>query len=150
MTTVLSFLAAAMPPEIAGLPTWALNGLSIGSLVTFVLVGLGTSRLWTKRQVDELVKQHEAERKRTETDHQREMVNLTARYDTHLARTVKILTERCDDALAREKEWRDTAISLQQAVTTLADGVGDLQDQGEGMLRIVTAWQNEYRRKDSQ
>ena len=149
MTTVLTILAAAVPSEIGGLPTWALNGLSIGGLVTFILVGVATSRLWTKRQVDELVKQHEAERKRTQADHEREMQNMKERYETHLTRTVDLLTKRCDDALMREKEWRDTAGQLQQAVATLADGLETLQDQGEGVLRIVTAWQSESRRGGS-
>lgn len=134
--TVLTLLAAAVPSEIAGLPTWALNGLSIGSLVSFILVGLGTSRLWTKRQVDEVIKQHE-----------REVTNLKERYETHLTRTIELLTARCDDALGREKEWKETAGQLQQAFVTLADGLEPLQDQSETMLRIVTAWQTEFRRK---
>lgn len=146
MSSVLFSLAAAVPSEIAGLPTWALNGLSIGSLVTFILVGLGTSRLWTKRQVDELTKQHEREVTNLKAQQDREVVDLKARYETHLTRTVELLTARCDDALLREKEWRETAGQLQQAVGTLADGFETLQDQGEGVLRIVTAWQSEFRR----
>lgn len=145
--TAYQWIAAAVPSEIVGLPTWALNGLSIGGLVTFILVGMATSRLWTKRQVDELVKQHEAERKRTKDDHEREMANMKERYETHLTRTVQLLNARCDDALGREKEWRDTAGQLQQAFSTLADGVDSVQVQGETMLRIVTAWQTELRRK---
>lgn len=129
-------LAAAVPAEIAGLPTWALNGLSIGGLVMMILIGLFTSKLWTKRQVDELTKQHE-----------REVANLKDRYETHLTRTVDLLTARCNDALGREKEWRDTAVQLQQAVATLADGLETLQDNSEGVLHIVRAWQSEFRRK---
>jgi hypothetical protein len=146
MPTVIAYLAAAVPSEIAGLPTWALNGLSIGSLVTLILTGLFTSKLWTKRQVDELTKQHEREVANTKEQHAREILNLTTRYETHLTRTVDLLTKRCDDALEREKQWRDTAGQLQQAVATLADGVERLQDNSEGMLRIVTAWQAEFRR----
>jgi hypothetical protein len=62
-------VAAAVPPEIAGLPTWALNGLSIGSLVMLIVMGLFTSKLWTKRQVDELVKQHDREVKTLAANH---------------------------------------------------------------------------------
>lgn len=159
--TVLHVLAAAVPSEIAGLPTWALNGLSIGGLVSFILAGLATSRLWTKRQVDELTKQHEREVTNLKTTHDREITNLKGnhdrevdslkqRYETHLTRTVELLTSRCDDALGREKEWRDTANQLQQAVAALADGLEPLHDQSETMLRIVTAWQAEYRRKGDQ
>lgn len=149
MTAIID-LAAAVPSEIMGLPTWALNGLSIGGLVMFILIGLGTSRLWTKRQVDELTKQHEREVENLRTAHTREIDNLRNRYETHLNRTVELLTARCDDAIGREKEWRDTAIQLQQAFATLADGLEPLQDQSEAMLRIVTAWQSEVRRKGDQ
>lgn len=141
-----AWLLAAVPAEIAGLPTWALNGLSIGSLVTFVLIGLGTSRLWTKRQVDELVKQHEREVKGKDDQHSREVADLKARYETHLTRTVEILTARHNDALAREKEWKETATQLQQVTAMLADGLEPLQEQSETMLRVLTAWQAEYKR----
>lgn len=146
--TVASWLVAAVPSEIAGLPTWALNGLSIGSLVSFILVGLGTSRLWTKRQVDELTKQHEREVITLKANQDREVQAIVARYETHLTRTIELLNSRCDDALGREKEWKETAGQLQQAVVTMADGLEPLQDQSEAMLRIVTAWQSEFRRKD--
>lgn len=148
--TVLSLVLAAVPSEIAGLPTWVLNGLSIGSLVSFILMGLATSRLWTKRQVDELTKQHEREVTNLKANQDREVKALTDRYETHLTRTVQLLTSRCDDALGREKEWREIANQLQQALGQLADGLEPLHDQSETMLRIVTAWQAESRRKGDQ
>jgi hypothetical protein len=63
---------------------------------------------------------------------------------------VDIITSRCNDALGREKEWREIANQLQQALGSLADGLEPLHDQSETMLRIVTAWQNETRRKGDQ
>jgi hypothetical protein len=141
-------LLASVPPEIAGLPTWALNGLSIGSLVSFVLIGLATARLWTKRQVDELVKQHEREMKTTVDSHTRETAATAARYELHLTRTVEMWKGRTDDALAREKEWKDVARQWEATATMLSQGLEPLQDQGETMLRIVQAWQSESRRRE--
>lgn len=146
-TTTWVYFLAAVPPEIAGLPTWALNGLSIGSLVMFLVVGLATSRLYTKRQVDDLNKQHEREVTNLTTQHSREVTNLTTRYDSHLARTIQIYQAAVDGANDREKEWRDIARSWESTGTMLAQGMEPLQDQSEAMLRIVTAWQAEFRRK---
>jgi hypothetical protein len=144
--TVLSFLAAAVPSEIAGLPTWALNGLSIGGLVSFILAGLATSRLWTKSQVDIVRSDHQDAVNSLNKQHDREVEDLKTRYETHLTRTVELLTTRCDDAISREKEWREVANQLQSAFSTLADGLESVQEQSEAMLRIVTAWQTEYKR----
>lgn len=129
-------LFAAVPPEIMGLPTWALNGLSIGSLVMFVLVGLATAKLWTKRQVDELVKQHD-----------REVTDLKARYEKHIERTVELYKGRVQDALDREKDWREVARSWEATAGLLSQGLEPLQDQSEAMLRIVQAWQSELRNR---
>lgn len=148
--TVLHVLAAAVPSEIAGLPSWALDGLSIGGLVSFILVGLATSRLWTKRQVDIVREDHTKAVTELVKQHDREIANQKDRYEIHLTRTVDILTKRCDDALGREKEWREIATQLQQALGQLADGLEPLHDQSETMLRIVTAWQSETRRKGDQ
>jgi X-X-X-Leu-X-X-Gly heptad repeat protein len=148
--TVLQYLAAAVPSEIAGLPTWALNGLSIGGLVSFILIGLATSRLWTKRQVDIVREDHAKAVTELTKQHDREVANLKDRYETHLTRTVQLLNSRCDDALGREKEWREIATQLQQGLGQLADGLEPLHDQSETMLRIVTAWQAETRRKGDQ
>lgn len=148
--TVLQLLAAAVPSEIAGLPTWALNGLSVGGLVSFILIGLATSRLWTKRQVDIVREDHKKAIDELVKQHDREVANQKERYETHLTRTVQLLNSRCDDALGREKEWREIATQLQHALGQLADGLEPLQEQGETMLRIVTAWQAETRRKGDQ
>lgn len=138
---------AAVPPEIAGLPTWALNGISIGSLVMFILTGLATSKLWTKRQVDELVKQHEREQQRMQADHTREMVEVKARYETHITRTVELYQGRVDDARERERDWKDVARQWESTAQLLAQGLEPLQDQGEALLRIVQAWQSESARR---
>lgn len=146
-TTTLALILAAVPPEIAGLPTWALNGLSIGSLVGLIITGLVTSRLWTKRQVDELVKQQEREVARTKVDHDREMADTKARYETHLTRTVELYKGRVDDALTREREWRDVAQRWQEVASMLSAGIEPMQEQSETILRILSAWQVESRRK---
>lgn len=143
----LSKLLAAVPPEIAGVPTWALNGLSIGSLVMLILMGLYTSKLWTKRQVDELVKQHDREVTRLDTDHKREMEDVKARYETHISRTVELYQGRVEDARTRETEWRDVALKWQAVADMLGQGLEPLQDQGETMLRLLQAWQSEASRR---
>lgn len=148
--TAFHVLAAAVPSEIVGLPTWALNGLSIGGLISFILIGLATSRLWTKRQVDIVREDHKKAVDELVKQHDREIANQKERYETHLTRTVQLLNSRCDDALGREKEWREIATQLQHALGQLADGLEPLQEQGETMLRIVTAWQAETRRKGDQ
>lgn len=147
MDTEFLFFLAAVPPEIAGLPTWALNGLSIGSLVGFIIMGLATSRLWTKRQVDELVKQQEREVVRTKDDHTREVSDTKARYEKHIERTVELYQGRVDDALTREREWRDVAHSWQNVASMLSAGIEPMQEQSETILRILQAWQAESRGK---
>jgi len=148
-TKLVQLFAAAVPPEIAGLPTWALNGLSIGSLVGLIITGLVTSRLWTKRQVDELVKQQEREVSRTKADHEREMADTKARFEKHIERTVELYQGRVDDALTREREWRDVAQSWQSVASMLSAGIEPMQEQSETTLRILEAWQTESRRKDT-
>ena len=156
MTTEhLALLLAAVPPEIAGLPTWALNGLSIGSLVGLIITGLVTSRLWTKRQVDELVKQQEREVARIAVDHKREMDDIKSRYETHITRTVELYQGRVDDARAHEQErrgeageWKDIARQWQATAEMLAGGIEPMQEQSEITLRILQAWQAESRRKE--
>lgn len=144
----LSLFAAAVPPEMLGMPTWVLNGLSIGSLVMFIVVGLGTARLYTKRQVDDTIKQHEREITNINIQHEREVTNTKDRYETHLRRTVELWEGRHNDALTREREWRDVALKWQSVAEMMAQGIEPLQDQGETMLRILAAWQSESRRRE--
>jgi hypothetical protein len=149
MTTIpYHLILAAVPPEMLGMPSWVLNGLSIGSLVTFVLVGLATSRLWTKGQVDRVFKEHDREVANLRASHDREMQNLRDRYDTHIRRTVELWEGRTNDAITREREWRDVALKWQAVAEMMAQGIEPLQDQGETMLRILAAWQSESRRKE--
>jgi len=149
---------AEVPSEIGGLPTWLVNGLSIGSLVSLIIAGLTTSRLWTKRQVDEMVKQHERETANLTVQHTREVATLTAqhdrevkeliaRYELHLTRTVELWTGRNEDARTRENEWRDVAHKWQSVAEMLSTGLEPLQDQGETMLRLLQAWQSEMQRR---
>lgn len=123
-------MLSSVPPEMLGLPTWVLNGLSISGLVIFILVGLATNRLWAKRQVDELIKVHE-----------REIQQMKDRYELHLTRTVELYQGRVEDAIRRESEWRDTAQQWQETANMLANGLEPMQEQGETMLAILNAWQ---------
>lgn len=143
----MNFLAEGVPPEIAGLPTWITNGLSIGGLVMLIVMGLFTSKLWTKRQVDELTKQHDREVGTLTSQHEREMKAVVDRYELHLTRTVELWTGRTEDARTREKEWRDVAQKWQSVSEMLASGLEPLQDQGETMLRLLQAWQSELQRR---
>jgi hypothetical protein len=55
-------------PEVLGLPGgWGSNLLTVGGLITFIIVGLATSRLWTKSQVNELTTRHSEQLRTTET-----------------------------------------------------------------------------------
>lgn len=134
---------AALPPDMMGLPSWAAQGLSIGSLVSLIVFGLATSRLYTKRQVDEATKQHEREVTNLVKQHDREVEDLKNRYETHITRTVQLLESRATDARSREVEWRDVAQKWQSVAEMLAAGIEPLQDQGETMLRLLQAWQSE-------
>lgn len=148
-TDLLIYLSAAVPPDVAGLPTWLWNGLSVGSLVSFILLGLATSKLWTKRQVDELAKQHEREVNNLTANHLQQVNDLKNRYETHIGRTVELYQGRVNDALEREKDWREVARQWEGVASMLAQGLEPLQEQSEAMLRIVTAWQSESHRKDA-
>lgn len=113
------WIAQSVPPELAGLPTWALNGLSVGSLVMFIVVGLVTSRLWTKSQVD----------------------NVITRYETHLKRTIELYQGRVDDSNRREQEWREIAQKWQTTAETLSRSLEQVQEQSATSLAILQAWQ---------
>ncbi len=138
---------AAVPPEIMGLPTWAVNGLSIGSLVALIITGLVTSKLWTKQQVDIVRADHIKAVDDLNKVHDREVADLKARYENHLSSTVELYQGRVDDALTREKEWRDVAQQWQQVSAMLGQGIEPMQEQSETILRILQAWQSESRRK---
>lgn len=144
---MLRYFLAAVPSEIAGLPTWALNGLSVGSLVSFILVGLATSRLWTKRQVDELTKQHEREVANLTTIHKQQLDDLKVRFESHISSTVESYKDRVDESRTRESEWRDVANRWQAVADMLGQGLEPLQDQSETMLRLLQAWQTEASRR---
>lgn len=146
---MLHYFLAAVPPELGGLPGWGLNALSAGSLVSFIVLGLATSRLYTKRQVDELTKQHEREVGTLTTQHNREVTDLKARFESHIDRTVQLYQGRVEDALTREKDWRDVARKWETTCGLLAQGIEPMQEQSETTLRILQAWQSESRRKGS-
>lgn len=126
-------LAEGVPPEIAGIPTWALNGLSIGGLVAMIVFSLMTDRLWTKGQVNRLIEQH---RENTKL--------LTERYELHITRTVELWKARADDAIRRETDWAMVAKEWQKVATVLGDAIDPLNVASETTLEIVRqmqAWQ---------
>jgi hypothetical protein len=122
---VLAWLAEAVSPEtVTGLPAWLLDGLGVGSLVMFIVVGLATSRLYTSRQVDQMI----------------------ARYEKHLERTVALYEGRVQDATRREGEWRDVAMTFKAALEQMEGVIGPLQAESGTMLAILRQMQ-EFQRE---
>lgn len=144
---MLEWWAAVTPEVVAGLPTWALNGLSVGSLVTFILVGLATSRLWTKRQVDILREDHKTAQDGERAEHRATVEIMKDRYEKHLERTVLMLTQRADDAIRREEQWHDVANRWEEVARTLGDAVGDMQESSATTLAIVQEMQRSAPRR---
>lgn len=138
---MLMWYWAAVPSEIAGLPTWALNGLSVGSLVMFILAGLATSRLWTKSQVEIIRTDHTGAITQLNKQHDREVEDLKARYEKHIERTVELWQGRTNDALTRESEWREVALRWQAVSELLSSGIEPMQEQSAATLEIMRAWQ---------
>lgn len=136
MTVGHAHLLAAPISSVAGVPVWAANGLSIGALVMLIIGGLVTSKLWTKRQVDELVKQHDTQMKNTTTNHTAAIANL-----------VELYKGRVDDAIRREGEWRDVATKWQSVVETYADALDPVQEQSQTVLTIVQELQRHQLRR---
>lgn len=131
----MGLILAATPSDVvAGLPTWVPDVLSVGGLITLIVGGLATSKLWTKAQVDwikeELTKSHD-----------REIANLKERYDTHLTRTVELYKGRVEDAVRREGEWRSTAQTWQGVAEKLADGIEPMQEQSATTLAVLQSLQ---------
>jgi hypothetical protein len=124
-----------------GLPTWAWNGLSVGGLVTFILMGLATSRLWTKRQVDIVREDHNKAILTLERQHDREVADLKARYEKHGDTTVKQFEERVAESVKRESDWRDVAFRWQAVSEMLAGGLEPMQEQSASSLAILQSWQ---------
>lgn len=136
-----ALLLAAVPSEIAGLPTWVLNGLSIGSLVMFILVGIGTSRLWTKNQVDIIRADHTRAIDSLGKQHDREVESLITRYEKQIETTVKLYEGRISDTLLREGQWREVAQKWQAVSEMLGAGIEPMQEQSAATLEIMRAWQ---------
>lgn len=115
MVTALWLMASAVPPEIGGIPTWILNGVGVVTLLMMTVGGLATSRLYTSRQVDQMI----------------------ARYEKHLDRTVEGMQGRIDDAVRREAEWRDVAMQFKDAFQTLEATVEPMQLSNQTMLSVL-------------
>jgi hypothetical protein len=110
------WLATAVPPEASnGLTDLVLKGISIGSLITLIVGGLATSKLYTSRQVDQIVN----------------------RYEKHLDRTVENMQGRINDAVRREGEWRDVAMQFKDAFQTMEGVIEPMQFQSQTMLQII-------------
>lgn len=133
---------AAVPPEIAGLPTWGLNALSIGSLVMLIISGLATSRLWTKSQVDIIRADHKQAIDDLNKVHDREVRDAKDRFELHLKTTVEQYKDRVSEAVSRENDWRDVARRWQSVAEMLSSGVEPMQEQSAAALAILQAWQS--------
>lgn len=122
--------------DIAGTLTgWVPTTLSVSGLVAFIVIGLATSRLYTKSQVDQL-----------KTDHTTAM---KAKDDAH-ALAITTLNEAWranrDDAVRREGEWRGVADRWEGIAATLADGLDPLHEQGQTLLTVLTEMQRQQSR----
>jgi hypothetical protein len=149
---VIEDVLAAVPSEIAGLPTWALNGLSIGSLVLLIIGGLASSRLWTKSQVDiiradhtkaitDLNKVHDRQISDLNKVHDREVTDAKQRFETHFNATVEQYKSRVAEAVSRENDWRDVSRRWQSVAEMLSSGIEPMQEQSTAVLAILQAWQ---------
>ena len=105
---------------------WGGNVVSVSALVGLIVVGLATSRLYTKSQVDDLKAQHA-----------KALEELRVAHKVALDNVVETWKANRDDAVRREGEWRGVATDWQRVATTLSNGLEPLQEQGETMLTIV-------------
>jgi hypothetical protein len=138
---MLTWYLAAVPSTVAGLPTWALQGLSVGSLVMFIVIGLATSRLWTSAQVTNLTKQHGVVVQNLTTQHSREVANLKAQYDDFIRTTVQQYEGQVAGAVKREESWREVALKWEEVVRVLTSQLEPIQEQANTSLEILRAWQ---------
>lgn len=129
--------AQGIPPEIAGFPTWVLNGLSVGGLVMLIIFSLFTDRLWTKGQVNRLIEQHKEAMNDSRTQHSEALAAIKERYETHITRTVDLWRGRAEDAIRREEEWKDIALKWQKVSELLGDAIDPLHAQSATTLEIV-------------
>lgn len=128
MVPMALWLATAVPPEASnGLTDLVLKGVSIGSLITLIVGGLATSKLYTSRQVDQIVN----------------------RYEKHLDRTVENMQGRINDAVRREGEWRDVAMQFKDAFQTMEGVIEPMQFQSQTMLHIIRQIQTMQREGQS-
>lgn len=135
MLPPLDLILAATPSDVvAGLPGWVPNVLSVGGLITLIVGGLATSRLWTASQVETVTRE-------LTKSHDREVTNLKDRYDTHLTRTVELYQGRIEDAVRREGEWRDTALTWQKVAEMLGQGIEPMQEQSAATLAVLQSLQ---------
>lgn len=147
MSSTLQLLMEALPSPSDGFSDWALKGLSIGSLLTLIIGGLATSRLWTKSQVDIIRADHTRAIDNLVKQHDREIEDLKARYELHINRTVELYQGRVDDARDRENQWHVIADRWQSVSEMLGAGIEPMQEQSATTLRILQAWQAESTRK---
>lgn len=138
---MLTYYLAVVPSTIVGLPTWVLQGLSVGSLVMFIVIGLATSRLWTAAQVKNLTNQHGLVLQSLTTQHIREVENLKAQYDSFIQTTVAQYEGQVAGAVKREDGWREVALKWEEVVRILTSELEPIQEQASTSLEILRAWQ---------
>jgi hypothetical protein len=134
-------LAEGVPPEIVGIPTWVLNGLSIAGLVSMIIYLIATDRLWTRGQVNRLIATHVESVAASTRANEKAISDQKDRYELHLDRTVQLLRDQVGTAERRESEWRTIAGDWQKVATLLGDAIDPLHAQSEAVLNIVREMQ---------
>lgn len=128
MVTAMWYMATAVAPEAFGIPwTSVLNGVGVVSLLLMIVGSLASAKLYTSRQVDQIVD----------------------RYEKHLTRTVENMQGRIDDAVRREGEWRDVAMQFKDAFQTLEATVEPMQLSNQTMLSVLRQIQAMQREAES-
>jgi hypothetical protein len=134
-------LAEGVPPDMLGMPTWVLNGLSVGGLVMLIVFSLITDVLWTKRQVNTLIATHVEAMTAATKANEKALTDQKERYEKHLDRTVQLLRDQVATAERRESEWRSISGDWQKVATLLGDAIDPLHSQSEAILGIVREMQ---------
>lgn len=123
------------------------NGLSIGALVMLIIGGLLSSRLWTWRQVDRLIKQHETAIKDMQLAHANALATAKDQYEIGLRSHTESWKTAHADAVRREGEWRSIAMDWQKVATMLGEAIEPMHEQSATVLTIVRELQTAQARR---
>ena len=132
---------------MAGWSQLAANGLSIGSLVMLIVIGLLSSKLWTWRQVDRLIKQHENAMASEHTANTLAQTIAKEQYETALRSHTESWKTAHADAVRREGEWRSIAMDWQKVATMMGEAIEPMHEQSATVLAIVRELQTAQARR---